>query len=68
VFGRLKGDFMKKIIAFFKESYGELKKVIWPGRDEVLSSTKVVVISSIIIAVILGLFDLVLVYGIRQIA
>ncbi len=59
---------MKKIIAFFKESYGELKKVIWPGRDEVLSSTKVVVISSIIIAVILGLFDLVLVYGIRQIA
>ncbi|MBN2736271.1 MAG: preprotein translocase subunit SecE [Spirochaetales bacterium] len=51
---------MKKIIVFFKESYAELKKVIWPTRDEVISSTQVVIISVAIIAVILGLVDMLL--------
>ena len=51
---------MKKIILFFKESFAELKKVTWPGRDEVIASTKVVLISTIIIAAVLGLVDLVL--------
>ena len=30
---------------FFQESYAELRKVVWPGSDEVISSTKVVIIS-----------------------
>ena len=28
---------MKKIIQFFKDSYAELKKVIWPSKSEVAS-------------------------------
>jgi preprotein translocase subunit SecE len=58
---------MKKIIQFIKESYAELKKVIWPGRDDVISSVKVVVVSTIIIGAILGLIDLLLLLGIRAI-
>ena len=46
-----------KLITFFKESYGELKKVVWPTSAEVVSSLKVVLISTVIIAVILGLLD-----------
>jgi len=56
---------VKKIIQFFKESYAELKKVVWPGRDDVISSVKVVVISTVIIAAILGLIDMLLLLGIR---
>jgi len=56
---------MKKIIQFFKESYAELKKVVWPGKDDVISSVKVVVISTIIVAAILGLIDMLLLLGIR---
>jgi len=56
---------MKKIIQFFKESYAELKKVVWPSRDDVVSSVKVVVISTIIVAAILGLIDMLLLMGIR---
>jgi len=56
---------MKKIVQFFKESYAELKKVVWPGKDDVISSVKVVVISTVIIAAILGLFDMLLLLGIR---
>lgn len=55
---------MKKIIQFFKDSYAELRKVIWPSKEDVLASVKVVVLSTIAMAVILGLVDLILVAGI----
>ncbi|MBR4569667.1 MAG: preprotein translocase subunit SecE [Candidatus Riflebacteria bacterium] len=49
---------MAKIFQFFKESRAELKKVVWPTKADVLSSIKVVIISTIIVAIILGLLDL----------
>ena len=58
---------MKKIIQFIKESYAELRKVIWPGRDDVISSVKVVIISVAVISVLLGLMDVVLMLGVRAI-
>ncbi len=42
---------------FLRESRAELKKVVWPSRADVISSVKVVLISTIIIAVVLGLLD-----------
>jgi len=55
---------MKKIIRFFKESFAELKKVTWPSREEVASSTKVVLVSVILIALVLGLVDFLIFTGI----
>lgn len=52
-----------KIVSFFKECIAELKKVVWPGKDDVISSVKVVLISTVVIAVILGLLDLLFVTG-----
>jgi preprotein translocase subunit SecE len=51
---------MKRIIAFFQESFAELKKVTWPSRDEAVASTKVVLVSTLLIAAMLGLVDLIL--------
>jgi len=51
---------MKRIITFFQESYAELKKVTWPSREEALASTRVVLVSTILIALMLGAVDLVL--------
>ncbi|MBQ9495300.1 MAG: preprotein translocase subunit SecE [Treponema sp.] len=48
---------MSKVVQFFRESGAELKKVVWPSRDDVVSSVLVVVISTFIVAVILGLLD-----------
>lgn len=48
---------MAKVFEFFKECGGELKKVTWPTRDDVVSSVKVVIVSTIVIAVILGALD-----------
>jgi len=58
---------MKKIVQFVKESYAELRKVIWPGRDDVVSSVKVVIISTVIIAAVLGLIDFLLTLGVQAI-
>jgi preprotein translocase subunit SecE len=58
---------MRKIVQFVKESYAELRKVIWPGRDDVISSVKVVIVSTVIVAAILGLIDVLLLFGIRAI-
>ena len=49
---------MAKVIQFFKESRAELKKVVWPTKDDVISSIKVVIVSTIVVALILGLLDL----------
>ena len=48
---------MSKLGQFLRETKAELKKVVWPSRDDVVSSVKVVIISTILIAIILGLLD-----------
>jgi preprotein translocase subunit SecE len=48
---------MSGIVKFLKDSREELKKVVWPARDEVMSSTLVVLYSVIIISVFLYAVD-----------
>jgi len=50
----------KKIKNFFSEVKIELKKVVFPSREEVIGSTKVVLVLVLIVAIFLGLIDLVL--------
>ena len=51
---------MQKLIQFFKEVRLELRKVTWPGRSEVVSSTTVVLIAIALIGVFLWLADIIL--------
>ena len=55
---------MNKIVQFFKDSYAELRKVVWPSREDVVASTKVVIVSTVVMALVLGLLDFLLVAGI----
>src|SRR5690606_9991458 len=45
---------------FISESQFELRKVVWPTRDETLRTTGVIIVVVIIISLILGLIDLML--------
>ncbi len=54
-----------KLVQFCKECVGELKKVVWPSRDDVISSVKVVIISTVIMAVFLGLVDALFMAGVN---
>ena len=58
---------MGKMVRFFKECGAELRKVVWPTCSDVVSSVKVVLVSTVIIAVILGLLDLLFVTGMNLI-
>lgn len=49
---------MAKLGRFIKESKAELKKVVWPTKEDVFSSIKIVIISTIVVAVVLGALDL----------
>lgn len=51
---------MGKIIAFYKEVAVEMGKVTWPTRDELKTSTIVVLLVTIIFAVFIGSFDWIL--------
>ena len=57
--------FRSKIVQFGKECVAELRKVVWPTREEVISSVKVVVISTAIIAALLGFLDAALMAGVN---
>lgn len=46
-----------KIINFFQDIYKEMKKVSWPKKEELIDSTKVVVITMILSAVLVYIID-----------
>jgi len=49
---------MRKLIQFLKEARLELKKVSWPSRKELVGSTTLVIVASIISGFCLGIFDI----------
>jgi preprotein translocase subunit SecE len=52
-----------KVSTFVKESIGELKKVVWPSRESVIGSTKVVIVSTVLFALFFGIVDFLLLKG-----
>lgn len=50
-------DFGKNPITFLKEVRVELKKVIWPGRSDVIKYTIVVIAVSALVGIYLGALD-----------
>lgn len=51
---------MAKVGKFLGQVKAELKKVAWPSREELISSTIVVLVSTLMLAVFIGICDLVL--------
>lgn len=48
---------MNKIVNFFKESYGELKKSVWLSKQQMIQSTILVLIVVAIVALYISLID-----------
>ena len=57
----------KRFIKFLKETRAELKKVTWPSRDEVTSTTIVVIIATVFFGFYLFFMDLIFSWVITQI-
>ena len=52
--------FIEKLKLFLSETRTELKKVTWPTREELKESTKVVIVSTFIVTIFVGVVDQVL--------
>ena len=51
---------LEKIKQFFKEVRSELTKVTWTSREELIYSTIIVIVVSIVLAIFIGVVDMVL--------
>ena len=49
-----------KLTSFVKEVRAEFTKVSWPTREDLISSTGVVLAFSAVFAVFIGMFDLII--------
>ncbi len=58
---------MNKIVQFFSDVKAEMAKVVWPGRNEVVRNTAIVVVFSLVVAAILGAADFGLLKGFEEI-
>lgn len=48
----------EKVINFFNDVVREMEKVTWPTRDELMESTKIVIIVTLLISLFTWLVDL----------
>ncbi len=49
-----------KIITFFQDVVKEMKKVTWPTKEELLESTKVVIVVCIVLALFTYVIDMII--------
>jgi len=49
-----------KTFDFFSETKQELKKVVWPTREELIGSTVAVIVTTLILAAFIGTVDIIL--------
>jgi len=57
-----------RIKKFFKDYRSEMKKIVWPTRQQVIKNTGVVVVAIVFVAAIVGVLDLVFGLGINAIS
>ena len=54
------------LVEYFRGVWDELKKVVWPGRDELLRMTGIVLATVILFAALIGAADFLLSLGVKQ--
>lgn len=52
-----KPSFFSRVGKFFKDVFGELKKVVWPSKKQVVNNTIVVIVAVIISSLGISLID-----------
>jgi preprotein translocase subunit SecE len=57
----------KRLVPFLREVRADVKKVTWPSKNEVYSTTIVVILSTIFFGFYLYIMDLIFSYVVQQI-
>lgn len=54
------------IVNYFKTTYQELSRVVWPTRAQTINHTLLVIVVSLVVAVFFGVVDYLLSLGLEQ--
>ena len=57
-----------RFLYFVKETRIELRKVVWPSREETVKTTGIVVIAVIVVAIFLWIVDAFFTWGVKSIS
>lgn len=60
-------SFRERVERYGKDTTAELRKMTWPTREEIVASTVVVIIVSLIFSVFIGVIDRILVAVVKAI-
>ena len=52
-----KVSFAAKISRFFKDLKGEMKKIVWPGKKQIINNTGIVIAVVVVCSLVVGGFD-----------
>lgn len=58
-------DLGKRVAGFMGDSRTEVRKVVWPTRQETIQTTLIVVVAVFIIGIFLWLLDMLLLWGVQ---
>jgi len=58
---------LQKVANYFRGSYLELKKVVWPTKKETFNYTMLVIAISIAFAIYIGVFDFLFTFVFEQV-
>ncbi|MDA9357406.1 preprotein translocase subunit SecE [Candidatus Thioglobus sp.] len=64
----IKSDRGDQFIHFLKETRIELRKVVWPTRQETIKTTGIIMVAVIIIAIFLWIVDAFFTWGVQSIS
>ena len=54
-----KPGFFKRLAKYFRDVWGEFKKIVWPSRKQVINNTIVVFVTCLVFAVAIWVLDIV---------
>ena len=55
-------SFIKPFMSFMREARAELKKVTWPGKQQIWNSTFIVIVFTLLVSIYLGVIDMALTF------
>lgn len=56
-----------KIVNFLRDARHELKKVVWPSKQELIKSTLIVIGVSVAVSIMLGILDYIFTLGVEEV-
>ena len=60
-----KPGFIAKAKRFFRDVKGEFKKIVWPGKSQIINNTIIVLVVIVISGIFVGGFDILVSYLVK---